>query len=349
ENVRALDGLTRLNRFTSHDDDIKNMEALFERKTLSAPEQMVLAFSLAKAFEDIGEYSLAFDYLQRGNSLNRKTFVFSKSAIDSLFSDIAEAFDAETFSKFSGAGNSDETPIFILGMPRSGTSLVEQVLSSHRDVTGAGELSIMNTIAGRFVADPAKPDFGEAVARASLEKFGGLGRDYMEQLRRYSSSARFITDKMPGNSLYIGLIKLILPKAKIVHCRRNAADTCLSIYKTHFSSGGLHYAYDLDELGHYYRHYEKLMEHWHQVLPGFVYDLNYEDLIGDQRAETERLLDWCGLDWSEDCMNFFNTKRLVNTASIAQVRQPVYSSSIRLWQKYGSALNPLLEALGKTG
>ena len=345
QNVRALDGLVRLNRFTDYNDHIRNMEARVGSNRLSEPDRMLLIFSLAKVFEDIGDFARAFEYLQRGNALNRKSFTYSMATTNSMFSDIEEAFSAEAFSRFSGAGLADDTPIFILGMPRSGTSLAEQIVSSHPDVVGAGELSIMNTIAGKFVSDPTKPGFGEAVARASFEQFGELGRDYLDELRLYSKKARFITDKMPGNLLYVGLIKLILPNAKIVHCRRNPADNCLSIYKTYFASGGLHYAYDLKELGQYYRHYEKLMAHWHQVLPGFVFDLKYEDLIADQRGQTEKLLEWCGLDWSEDCMNFFNNKRLVNTASIAQVRQPVYKSSIRLSQKYGSALDPLLQAL----
>ncbi len=221
-------------------------------------------------------------------------------------------------------------------------------MSSHPDVTGAGELSLMNSLSAQFVRDPTNPDFCEAVEGADVEQFTGLGGDYLRALRLYSSDARFITDKMPGNMLYVGLIKLMLPNAKIIHCRRDPVDTCLSVYKNYFSSGGLSFAYDLGELGHYYREYESLMAHWHQVLPGFVYDLTYEELIADQRGQTQKLLEWCELDWSEDCMNFFQAKRLVNTASIVQVRQPVYKSSISLWKKYGSALNPLLEALGKT-
>ncbi len=349
ENVRALDGLARLTKFSAYNDDIKAMENLFDRKTLPDPEQIVLGFALAKSFEDIGEYSRAFDFLQQVNALHRKTYSYSKAVSKARFANIREAFSGENLARFPDAGLADETPIFIVGMPRSGTSLVEQILSSHPDVVGAGELSIMNGLAAEFVKDPARPDFLEAVGVASTGQFVRLGRSYLEELRHHSRDARFITDKMPGNMLYIGLIKLMLPNARIIHCRRDPVDTCLSIYKNFFSSGGLHYAYDLEELGHYYRQYEDLMAHWHQVLPGFVYDLNYEDLIADQRGQTKKLLEWCALDWSEDCMNFFRTKRSVNTASIVQVRQPVYTSSVQLWKKYGSALDPLLEALAETG
>ncbi len=345
EHVMARASLAWMGKFSAYDDDIAQLEKLARREDLDRADRVTLSFALGKAFEDIGDYQQAFSHFKTGNALHRKSFTYSKAGIDSLFADITQTFDAELFSKFSGSGYPDRTPIFILGMPRSGTSLTEQILSSHADVVGAGELSLMNRVAGELVNNPEAPVFGEVMGDIPLAEFSGIGRKYIEQLRSYSQSSRFITDKMPGNMLYIGLIKLILPNAKVIHCRRSAPDTCLSIFKTSFSSGGLQFAYDLEELGQYYNHYRKLMAHWHKVLPGFVYDLEYEALIADQRGQTEKLLQWCDLEWSDDCMNFFRTKRTVSTASITQVRRPVYSSSVQLWRKYGDALNPLLAVL----
>ena len=169
---------------------------------------------------------------------------------------------------------------------------------------------------------------------------------YLSRLRFYGPEARFITDKLPGNFLLIGMIKLMLPNAKIIHCRRNAADNCVSIFKTFFSTAGLRYAYDLGEIGHYYAQYRDLMEHWHRVLPGFVYDVDYENLVGGQESVSRALFEHCGLDWQPDYLDFFKTARPVHTASVVQVRQPMYKSSIGVADRYGERLNPLLEALG---
>ena len=227
-------------------------------------------------------------------------------------------------------------------MPRSGTTLTEQILASHPQVHGAGELSALSDVLSDFhaVDDLAK------LAALDASELDGLARRY-RQLAHESvpTDRRYVVDKMPHNFRYIGFIRLLFPQAKVIHCLRDPVDTCLSCYKRYFAGGGVRFAYDLTELGRYYCLYLNLMHHWHSVLPGYVYDLRYEDLIADQEGQSRRLLEFCGLPWDERCLTFYDSNRLVTTNSYHQVRQPIYRSSVQLWRRFEDHLAPLLDEL----
>jgi hypothetical protein len=236
-------------------------------------------------------------------------------------------------------------PLFILGMPRSGTTLVEQILASHSEVFGAGELrTFERSVGGLDGPDGAPASFPEGVASLSAEQFRRLGAIYVEGVAPMASAQR-ITDKMPLNFLFIGLIHLALPNARIIHTRRDPVDTCLSCFSTLFT-GEHRVAYELGELGRYYRAYERLMAHWRGVLPmGVMLEVTYEDLVADFDREARRIVAHCGLEWEDACFDFHLTRRPVRTASAAQVRQPIYKSSVGRWRPYKHLLRPLLEAL----
>ena len=310
----------------------------------NSPARMHLGFDLAKAYEEAGEHQRAFQLLEEANLIRRRSFNYRRSDSESAFGEIERNFSPDLFAKHAGAGNPDPTPIFIVGMPRSGTTLVEQILASHPDVAGAGELSLLRElVAGQTVGD-ATMDYAKMLAGMDDAAFTRLGSRYVETLRGFSATARHITDKMPGNFMLIGMIKLMLPNARIIHCVRDAADTGISIYRNFFSTH-LGYAYDLGEIGHYHRLYQSLMAHWNTVLPGFVNDISYEALVADQESETRRLLALCGLDFRPECLEFFNTERPVHTASAAQVRKPISAASVGIAKRYGDALAPLEKAL----
>jgi hypothetical protein len=322
------------------------MQRAYESPGTRDSERMHFAFGLGKALADIGEHEKSFDYIAAGNRLRRQRINYAPAESEARFADIKGTFTPALFEAHAGSGDPDRTPIFVLGMPRSGTSLVEQVLASHPDVHGGGEFTLLNQLVGSLGTGNGPLRFSELFARIADADLAALGARYVRDLRGLSANARFITDKTPGNFLLIGMIRLILPNATIIHCRRDPVDTCISIYKTYFGAEGLRYAYDLGELGHYYRLYAELMEHWHGVLPGFVHDVDYEKLISDFNGEAPKILAACGLDWRDECRNFATASRPVHTASSAQVRQPIYNTSIGQGTRYGDRLAPLLEALG---
>lgn len=306
-------------------------------------ERIQLGFTLGRAFEERGDYARAFRYLDAANRLVRAGLRYDRADSDTAFAEIEAAFTPELFARLAGSGLADETPIFVLGMPRSSTTLVEQILASHPDVTGAGELAILRElVAASSRRRPLR--FPELVEDLGPADYTRIGEDYVRAIRAYSDRTRFITDKMPGNFMLIGIIALALPKARIIHCVRDPADTALSLWRNLFSSH-LAYAYDLGEAGHYHRLYQALMAHWHRVLPGRIYDISYEALVDDQEGETRRLLDWCDLDFRPECLDFWRTERPVHTASAAQVRNPISRSSIGLAARYGDLLAPLHAAL----
>ena len=260
-----------------------------------------------------------------------------------------DIFSPDFFSGLADIGHSDRTPIFILGMPRSGTSLVEQILASHPEVFGAGELNDLVKVYRSLddSIDGSQGDsFPEALVGLDPDEYANLGEQYIARIRKYSVSATFITDKNPYNFQRIGLIRSILPNARIVHCTRDPLDNCLSLLKTDFHKGQL-YSYDMSELGAYYKLYRELMDYWRTVLPGFIHDLNYEELVANQAEQTNHLLQLCGLPWDEACLNFHKTKRKVITASVAQVRQPIYTDSVGLWKRYERKLEPLRKVIGE--
>ncbi len=309
---------------------------------LTDKDAVFLHFALGKSYDDTGDHAKAFTHFFEGGRLKRASFDYDADKTAGHFASIMRNLDKATLERLHGGGDSSTVPIFVLGMPRSGTTLTEQIIASHPDVHGAGELPDLTTILRRDVAGATFPDNLHSLDQACLSAWGA---DYVAGLQRRAPDARHITDKMPANFLALGLIHLMLPNAKIIHVIRNPVDTCLSCFTTPFERGQEH-TYDLAELGRYYADYARLMEHWRKVLPdGAFLDVQYEDIVADQEAQSRRLIEYCGLEWNDACLNFHRNKRMVRTASMTQVRQPIYQSSVVRWRPYEKFLGPLLDAL----
>ncbi len=336
--------LSAIKKFTENDNDLRIMESLFTAKGISDEQKMSLAFGLSKAYEDLQEYEKAMEMTLEANRLKHKSVNFSISDTKEHFNQIKNTFSESFFNTREAAGNQDPTPIFILGMPRSGTSLTEQILASHPDVFGASELTALSKLAKQFDKETSGKIGAKGIANMNSDDFQVLGGEYISEIRKYSPNVRYITDKMPHNFLHIGFIKTILPCAKIVHCTRDPMDNCLSIFKNYFGEGHS-YSYDMTDLGRYYKLYQDLMEFWRVTLPGFIYELRYEALVADQENETRKLLEYCNLPWDDACLDFHKTRRRVHTISNAQVRRPIYKGSVGLWKQYEEQLAPLQNSI----
>jgi tetratricopeptide (TPR) repeat protein len=330
--------IAKTRTFVDGDPEIETMEALLAQLPAGDEKRIHLGFALAKAWDDGGAADKAFAHLTESNRLKRAASNYQPAEQERFFEAITETFDAGVFAGAAEDGLQDASPIFVLGMPRSGTTLVEQILASHSQVFGAGEREDLTRLA-------EARGFPENAAGLAADELKELGGAYVGSLQSLAADADRFTDKTPLNFLYIGLIRLCLPGAKIVHCIRNPMDNCLSCYRELFESGQ-DYSYDLGELGRYYRAYHRLMEHWKAVLPDFVFDLSYEDLIADVETEVRKLLSFTGLAWEDACLDFHKTKRPVRTASSVQVRQPLYKTSVDRWKRYRQHLTSLIEALG---
>lgn len=337
-------------RHREHDDDIHAMEKLYAQPALSCEQREHLAFGLGKSFEDLGDYDQAFAYFAEANRLHRAAIRFSSADSAAVFSRLPSVFSREFLAGFKPiATRGPFRPLFILGMPRSGTSLVEQILASHSQVFGAGELAELGAVLAERLGAIDSFDYPAKVAKLTSAVLADMATRYFEGVSRRlgiaAAGATVVTDKMPHNFLHLGLIPLLFPEAKVVHCRRHPLDNCLSIFKNLFIDGH-NYAYELSELGGYYRQYHELMAHWRLVLPGVILDLSYEDLVAKPEEEIRRLLAFCQLPWDDQCREFYLTRRTVSTLSANQVRDPLYGNSVGVWQKYGNHLAPLTKALG---
>jgi tetratricopeptide (TPR) repeat protein len=324
-------------RSAAGDPHLRAMEEMAaDMASLNVADRIYLHFALGKAFADIGEQERSFRHLLDGNALKRRQIHYDESAVLMQFERTRAAFTGELVRQCRGAGDPSRMPIFILGMPRSGSTLVEQILASHPKVFGAGEIDDLE----RAIA-AATPD-GPPLSRDQLHR---LGAEYVSRISRTAPGDERITNKTPENFRFAGLIHLALPNARIIHTRRDPVDTCLSCF-SHLFVRRLHYTYDLGELGRYYRAYESLMAHWRSILPPDVMlDLHYEDLVGDPEGQAMRIIAHCGLDWDPRCLDFHRTERTVRTASTIQVRQPIYSSAVGRWRAVEPFLGPLLAAL----
>ena len=305
---------------------------------------MHLSFASAKINDGEKNYADAFAAYKQGNDIKSRDNKYIKGDSMALFKLLTSSYNENFLSQASNSALTEDKPIFILGMPRSGTTLVEQIISSHTQVTGAGELSYMADQAKQFKGGLLAfhkrfPNMGEAQWRT-------IAQAYLAGLNGYDEGKAHITDKMPHNFLNIGMISKLLPNAKIIHCKRNPVANCLSVYKAYFGGKNSHpYAYQLKHLAHYHNLYEHLMSHWRKALPGRFYEVSYEQLTSNQEPESRQLIEYCGLEWQEGCLDFHNTERKVKTASAFQVRQPMHNQSVDLWKRYGDALQPLLEDL----
>ncbi len=345
--ARYYRNLAMIRRFEEGDPFLRIMEDLAQDMTsLSEEDQKELHFSLTKAYMDLNQRERAFRHLRDGNALKRRTINYDERATLSEIERIATIFTPELIAAKTGFGDPSPLPVFILGMPRSGTSLAEQILASHPKVFGAGEISeFKDAVASCCRPHGKSASFPDGVAAWGERELRCIGRKYIESIIPLAPNSQRITDKLPDNFRFIGLIRLALPNAKIIHCRRDPLDTCLSCF-TKLFEGALDFSYDLAELGRYYRAYQQLMDHWRQVLPeGTMLELDYEAVVADLEGQARRLLDYCGLEWDPACLAFHQTQRPVRTASAAQVRQPIYRSSVGRWQPYRHLLAPLLEAL----
>jgi tetratricopeptide (TPR) repeat protein len=308
-----------------------------------------LHFALGKAHDDAGDYDASFENYLKGNALARRHVPYSTQAQQGFCRGVIGHFDRDTVSRLAQDGSDSKVPLFIVGMPRSGTSLVEQILASHPQVYGAGELTLlqrelMSALGASSLKNLVQQDLSRFTAMPA-EQRQAVAAKTLSAMRRLAPDAARITDKMPQHFLLLGLLHAFFPAAKIVHCRRDPLDTCVSCFTVLFGDGQ-EFAYDLTELGEYYGMYAKLMKHWEQVLPaGSLLTVDYEEVVTDIRKNAERLLDHCGLPWDEACVSFHENKRPVQTASVYQVRQPLYQSSVGRWRRFERHLKPLREAL----
>ncbi len=319
------------------------MLAQLERPGLDAEDRLHLHYALGKALENRGEHANAFDHYARGAAIRRGQVAYDASAMTAFVSRSKALFDPAFFAERAGAGSRSDEPIFIVGLPRSGSTLIEQILASHSAVEGVGELAEVGFIAGELGAG-----YPEILADLDAAELAAMGEHYLERIRthRRQGRVRFI-DKMPNNFLHVGLIQLILPRAIIVDARRHPMGSCFSAFKQHFAQGQA-FSYDLTDLGRYYRDYVDLMAHVDAVLPGRVHRVVYEDLVQDTEVEIRRLLDHCGLPFEPACLTFYENTRAVRTVSSEQVRRPIYREGVDQWRRYQSWLGPLEEALGPT-
>jgi tetratricopeptide (TPR) repeat protein len=319
---------------------------MLRRNDLTNRQRINLCFVVGRALDGLGDYEQAFDYFSRANKLRRAGLSFDRQRQRRFTQTMIDCCNSGFFSQRTDYGLSAEAPIFIIGMPRSGTTLVEQILSAQPQVFAAGELTLVGNIA-RERREAAAEDAMGLAWLITLDKAASqnLARQYLRALPHQEASIIRVTDKMPANFLWLGLIHLMFPNARVVHCHRDPLDVGLSIFFHDF--GMLYpYAYDLEDIGCYYSEYLRLMAHWRSVLPAdFIFDLSYEQLVAVPETNVARLLAHCGLQWDERCLRFFEKQRPIATASHSQVRQPLYDSSINRWKHYQPYLQPLVDAI----
>jgi tetratricopeptide (TPR) repeat protein len=324
---------------------VAELEALARRPDLDWRGYIQIHYALAKECEDLGRHDEAFDHLQLGARRRREHLRYDVAVDVATAGWIAQSYPAAPAE--ASPQSSQEDPIFIVGLPRSGTTLVERILASHSSMSSAGELdSFAQSLVHAARARSARPNLPrqELVALSATLDFAALGRDYIARARAaYGGSGRFI-DKMPLNYLYCGLIRRALPNARIVHVERHPMAVCHAIYKTLFKSG-YPFSYDLREIGRYYAAYRRLMAHWQGTMPGVIFDIEYEALIADQVGQTRKLLEYCGLGWEDGCLDFHRNPAPSTTASAAQVRRPLYDSSVSQWRHYEDRLSELRDTL----
>lgn len=324
------------------------MAELVKDSDLSFMDRVYLNFALGKAHEDAKQTAESFDYYRKGNALKKSQSRYRAQQMTEELHAQKEFFSAQFFAKIANTGSLASDPIFILGLPRSGSTLLEQILSSHSQIDGTLELPNILSLSQRLrrlSIDDETPGYPQVLGRLQAEKLQEYGQEFIEDTRIHRQGAAFFIDKMPNNFRHIGLIKLILPNAKIIDARRNPLDCCFSCFKQLFAEGQ-EFTYDLEDVGQYYRDYLELMQHWDDVLPGFVLRVNNEDVIDDLEGQVRRMLDFCGLPLEEACLNFHRTKRNVRTPSAEQVRQPVSRAGVEQWKAFEEYLAPLKEILG---
>lgn len=343
--VEAALAYAALARHLGHQGQAKELlERALERQ-ISVKQGKSMHFALGKLHDEAREYEQAFSHWRSANELGKKKFDLKKNA--QRFDNLKSAFSEENIARRPRATNHSALPVFIVGMPRSGTSLVEQILSSHPEVYGAGELrdigNLINLLPASLGSKPAYPHSLDAI---TAEQADAIAERHLARLAGFSAQAGRVTDKMPHNFGHLGMIDLLFPEARVIHCLRDPVDTCLSIYSLPFTASHS-YASDLAQLGAYYRQYQDLMAHWKKVLRIPILEVQYEEIVANQEEMTRRMVAFCGLEWDDRCLSFHESERVVTTPSYDQVRRPIYTKSVARWKHYERHLEPLLAALGK--
>ena len=336
--------MANLKTFSFEDDEIRNMEDLLNNTDLPDIGRVQLHNALGLEYESRENYDKAFENLKACNTLRRKSESYDPVDFETIVDKIIEIMPLEKMQE-KPSKRSDVTPIFIVGLPRSGSTLLEQILASHSAIEGTHELHEMVS-SMRNVKESSNIDkrFPHALESFKARQWQMLGQEYLATTEKYRTDKLFFIDKNPNNFSFIGAIKLSIPNAKIINAKRHPLDSCFGSYKQLFASGQP-FSYDLTELGEYYMEYERIMSHWKEVCEGFVLDVNYEDVVSDLDSQVKRILEFCEVPFEESCLRFYETKRAVKTASSEQVRKPIYSSSVNLWRNYEEKLSDLIEIL----
>ena len=339
----AHHNLSGVKVYKEKDKQVSLIESLLIENNLSQKERIYLNFALAKAYEDLGNHEELFKHLNEGNRIRKKEMSNSIADSEEHNELIKLFFNSNNINniKLTYRDSLPIRPIFIVGMPRSGTSLVEQIISSHHEVYGAGEVNNFHNIIMPIIEKHAVNEN----YNLKNDEFALIRKQYSNSLERFYANEKVITDKWILNFKTLGFILSAFPESKIVHLKRDARATCWSIYKHYFSDEGNRWAYDYQDLARFYKSYVGLMDYWHNLFPGKIYDISYEDLTSNQEKETRNLLKYCDLDWDENCLNFYTNTRAVKTASAVQVRNKMYQGSSDVWRQYSEHLKPLLDAL----
>jgi len=338
--------LANLKTFRLSSDEIQEMQTQLEGEDLDKESEVNFLFALAKATEDRGDFERAWQYYEKGNAERRMMEYYDPVRSEVMNDAVIEVFDKEFLVGHGNQGHADSAPIFVIGLPRSGSTLIEQILASHSQVEGTSELPYVGHATASLNLNRADGvNYPEAVRELGPEHLKSLGQGYLRaaQMHRTEGAPHFV-DKMPNNFPSVGFIHLILPDAKIIDARRHPLDSCLSCFRQLFARGQP-FTYDLTDIGEYFLEYQRLMDYWHDVLPGRVLTVQYEDVVTDFETQVRHVLEFCELPWEDSCMNFYETDRPVRTASSEQVRQPVYSKSVNFWRNYEDKLDELITVL----
>jgi tetratricopeptide (TPR) repeat protein len=330
---------TKTYRFT--DEELTQMQAQLDKDDIEQDDKAHLEFALAKTYEDRKQFDNAFMHYKSGNFLKNQRSHYSQAKLNEQIEMQKSVFTADFFKNHQGVGDKTADPIFIVGLPRAGSTLLEQILASHSQVDGTMELHNVLGLAARLSGN--KSGYPNVVDEIDNKFFARFGKQFIEDTQCYRQGAAFFIDKMPNNFMHIGLIKTMLPNAKIIDARREPIACCFSGYKQLFAEGQ-EFSYDLDNLVHYYQSYQSLMTHWETVLPGFVLNVQHEDVIDDLESQVRRILDFCQLPFESSCLHFYNTKRTIKTPSSEQVRQPINSKAREQWKHFETHLTPLINA-----
>ena len=338
--------LASVKKFEATDREIVELQRLLKKEDGSDEQRAELHFALAKAYDDVREFDKAFFSLQAANQIVRNSLPYSAERNTQYVNGIIETYSRDFFEERRSFGSYSELPIFIIGMPRSGTSLVEQIIASHPRVGGAGELMKLHEIVTGLPSTLKTQERNPGCARLiDKETASHLSEEYLDHLRGFDRSAIHITDKMPFNFRMLGMIALLFPKARVIHCRRNPLDICVSCYFARFKEV-LSFSYNLIDIWRYYCDYERLVGHWKDVLELRMFEVQYEELVANQESMSREMISFCGLEWDDRCLRFYETDRPVLTSSNWQVRQPMFSSSVERWRNYEKFLAPLVATVG---